>query len=270
MAAPKKPPPSVLQQRRKTKVTYDRKKTKAQPGPGFVQLATNDPPISISARLSDERPNVEQGYGGWDEVARPKRRPLTTWSGLPALRMTLPLLFDGLADGNSQEKKIGDLERMATATAKNGQPPLVHISHTGRAVPHQERTWVITDLTWGDALMNERGNRVRQQVTVGLLEYVADAFIQMRSAATRERQKATATAERPSATAKRVASHHGKSAAKTTTRAQAAPDDFGQGEDLLSLAARELGDADRWLEIAMLNGIRDPRSIRFGQVIRLP
>jgi nucleoid-associated protein YgaU len=42
------------------------------------------------------------------------------------------------------------------------------------------------------------------------------------------------------------------------------------GEDLLSVAARELGDASRWHEIADLNGIRDPRAITRAQVIRLP
>ena len=44
----------------------------------------------------------------------------------------------------------------------------------------------------------------------------------------------------------------------------------GLGDDLLSVAARELGDADRWVEIAQLNGIRDPRTIAEGQVLRLP
>jgi nucleoid-associated protein YgaU len=31
-----------------------------------------------------------------------------------------------------------------------------------------------------------------------------------------------------------------------------------------------LGDARRWREIADLNGIRDPRAITVGQVLRLP
>jgi nucleoid-associated protein YgaU len=39
---------------------------------------------------------------------------------------------------------------------------------------------------------------------------------------------------------------------------------------LLAIAARELGDADRWVELAELNGLRDPRAITPGQVIRLP
>jgi nucleoid-associated protein YgaU len=32
----------------------------------------------------------------------------------------------------------------------------------------------------------------------------------------------------------------------------------------------ELGDASRWVEIAHLNGLRDPRATTPGKVIRLP
>lgn len=44
-----------------------------------------------------------------------------------------------------------------------------------------------------------------------------------------------------------------------------------QAQDTLSqIAARELGKADRWPEIAKLNGISDPRKIRLGQTLILP
>jgi len=41
-------------------------------------------------------------------------------------------------------------------------------------------------------------------------------------------------------------------------------------ETLGEIAARELGSSTRWTEIANLNGIRDPKSIRVGQELMIP
>jgi LysM repeat protein len=42
------------------------------------------------------------------------------------------------------------------------------------------------------------------------------------------------------------------------------------GDSLWAIADRLLGDGGRYREIAALNGLRDPRSLRTGQVLRLP
>lgn len=42
------------------------------------------------------------------------------------------------------------------------------------------------------------------------------------------------------------------------------------GDTLSSIAARVLGNANRWQEIATLNGIGDPRTLRVGQILKLP
>ena len=42
------------------------------------------------------------------------------------------------------------------------------------------------------------------------------------------------------------------------------------GDDLSRIAAELLGDWERWTEIAAMNGIRDPRNVTVGQVIRIP
>ena len=204
---PKQLPQNVVKQRRKVKAVKEPKKAKPAPKVGRIRLWTNDPPLEVTARLGEERPNVESGYGGWEEVARPRRRPLTSWQGLPALRMTIPILFNGWASDTSQEGEIAALEKMAggrLAHARGGEPPLVHIKALGSAVPYQGRTWVITELAWGEALMNQHGNRVRQHVTVSLLEYIADAFISMRSASQRRRQSKQSKHPKPSSKNRRV------------------------------------------------------------------
>jgi hypothetical protein len=238
----------------------------AAPALGWVQIRSTDPPITLLARLSADRPNVEAGYGGWAEVTRPRRRPLSVWVGSPGLRMTLPILLDRYDDGVSIERQIAQLERLATPTASDGSPPRLRFVARGAAVPHQGSTWVIDALAWGDALMNAAGNRTRQQVTISLLEWIADVRVKENSPAKRQRAKGKAAATKAGAAKKRVVATRAKSKPKT----RAVSSEFGAGDDLLTIAARELGDADRWVEIAQLNGLRDPRSISPGQVLRLP
>jgi len=43
-----------------------------------------------------------------------------------------------------------------------------------------------------------------------------------------------------------------------------------RGDTLARIAATQLGSSSRWQEIAKLNGLRDPNTIRVGQVLKLP
>jgi hypothetical protein len=239
---------------------------------GWVRIYSTDPPISVTARLSDARPNVTAGYGGWTEVTRPRRRPLSVWVGSPALRLDLPILLDRFRDGASVERQISQLEQLATPSAADGEPPRVRFAARGAAVPHQGRLWVIDSLTWGDtALMNTAGDRTRQQVTLGLMEYIVDVRVGEDSAAIRNRRTKERAKTKAGAPQKRIVASHGRaSASHSRTAGKSTSSDFGAGEDLLSIASRLYGDADRWPEIAQANGIRDPRSITPGQVLRLP
>jgi hypothetical protein len=245
----------------------------AAPRVGWVRISSKDPPLSVTARLAEERPNVESGFGGWEEVARPRKSPITTWQGSPAIRLTLPILLDGWARNVSVEGDIRDIQKMGRPVAENREPPHVRIEATGSAIPYLNKVWVISELSWGDALMNKRGNRVRQQVTLSLLEFVHDVYLTERSAANRRRRKKAAAKKKGGARAKRHVTKRSskpKPKPKSLSFAAAVDDEFGTGEDLLTIAALELGDADRWVEIAELNGIRDPRAVTPGQVLRLP
>jgi hypothetical protein len=238
--------------------------------PGMVRVYTIDPPLSVLAHLGQDRPDVSQGYGGWEEVERPRRSPLTTFKSAPGLHLTLPLLLDGWSTGTSVEPHITALERMGLATNAAGEPPKVHIEARGQALPYQARTWVIDTIAWGDADMNAHGDRVRQFATLNLIEYVEDIHLQERSPANRRRAKARATVKKAGAAQKRI---QAKRSAKQLTHASSRTGTtatFGGGESLADIAARELGDADRWPEIATLNGLRDPANVTPGQTLRLP
>ena len=241
-----------------------------KPPLGYVTIRSVDPPTTITARLGADRPNVTQGYGGWAEVTRPMRSTMTVWSGSPSLRMDLPIQFDEFRVNSSIEQKIAELERLGEPTASDGWPPRITIAALGAAVPHQGRVWVIDTLTWGDALMNTKGNRTRQQVTLGLLEYIADVRVDNDSPSQLQQLKAASLKVKPGAARKRVVASRARGATIRSGTPGTVTAGFGEGDDLLSIAAKELGDAKRWPEIAKLNGIRDPRAIVPGQVIRLP
>lgn len=254
---------------------------------GWVVIRSQDPPRRLEARVVD-RANVTDGFGGWEEVTRPKRTPLTVWRSRPPLHMDLPLLFDGLAVNRSVERDVADLQRLAAPFASDRRPSRIRLNARGTFIPFLDRTWVISSLGFGDGAMNRNGVRVRQEVTLSLLEFVEDVRLAEQSAANRARFKAAAAKLQEGAASKRVVAgrdttaptNAGGRAAEPVPAPVFAPTEFaavkqpaahvGAGYDLLRIAATELGDANRWTEIADLNGIRDPRSIVPGQVIRLP
>lgn len=242
----------------------------AAPPVGYVLISSKDPPVSVRARLWEDRPNVS-GYGGWEEVERPRRKPITFWKTQPGLKLELSLLLDDWRRGRSVERQIALVEKLALPTATDGEPPQLKITAAGGMIPYQSVTWVVADLAWGDGLANEQGDRVRQQFTLALLQHVEDVYLADRSAANRrKKRKARAKTKRGAAKKRVVAKRSTRKRRTGALRTGSVTDEFGQGEDLLAIAARELGDASRWPEIAELNGIRDPRSITPGQVLRLP
>lgn len=236
----------------------------------YVRFQCADPATDLMVLLGADRPDVSSGYGGWSEVERPKRTTVTTWAGQPARRFALAILIDRFDAGVSVEGDIRALELMALPRP-GGEPPTVRVSAPGGIVPPylEKMDWVIDALAWGDAAMNTYGNRTRQAATVTLLQYVSDDLVAASPAKKRRAGAARKSGKnkKKGAKTKRKASHAGRPKAK--------PKAFGativfDGEDLLSVAARELGDATRWHEIAELNGIRDPRAVTRAQVIRLP
>jgi hypothetical protein len=239
-----------------------------------VVFECDDPPTHLAPLLGPDRPDVSSGYGGWDEVERPRRSTVTTWRGQPARRMSLSIMFDDWAGGDSVETDIRRLERLALPRP-GGQPPTVQVSAIGGIIPpaYEALSWVIDAIAWGDALLNDHYNRTRQEATVTLLEYVSDDLVRVspakkrRAKSNRKSGKATKKGAKQKRVASKAGRRTGSSKALTATAGQTVVYD---GEDLLSVAARELGDATRWHEIAELNGIRDPRAVTRAMVIRLP
>lgn len=147
------------------------------------------------ALLGPEGARVTAGGGGWETIPVPRGVGITEWKGRPNYEMSLDLLYDGwlihpqrpnpprsfigrpnlpigithASTGLWMEGTIATLESLAVPGRDMVTPPSLRIYG---AVPHTDLRWVIQSLEWGDAVRDRiTGRRMRQQVTVHLLEY---------------------------------------------------------------------------------------------------
>jgi hypothetical protein len=221
-----------------------------QPRQKFRVTFTADGVGAVTALLGDTPADIPSGYGGWVVVSRQRKIGLTVWQGKDPLRMAVSILFDGFIDGTSQEIPISRLSRMALPPAGGGEPPVVKVS--GLGVPKPGPTeWVIESLAWGTNVIWENAAngvlaRLRQDCVVSLLQYVDDDRVAF---------KGLQPASSPTGKS--------KSGWPKTYTAKA-------GDTLNTIAKHFYGDASKWKKIGDANGIRDPRSVKKNQKLRIP
>jgi LysM repeat protein len=145
----------------------------------YISALTRD--VQVTALLGPNGFKLTAGYGKWEEVAVPRGVPFTQWDGRNLWAADIDLLLDGWSRQASVESDITQIEYMALRPGVQpmgeplATPPPVRI--TG-AISHPEFTWVITGIDWGDALRAfEGGHRLRQGLTLHLLEYVEETTI---------------------------------------------------------------------------------------------
>lgn len=218
---------------------------------GRLLITCEAPALRVLALMGDVAPRITSGYGGWQEVTRPRKKALTEWQGRSPKRMILNIIVDNFQDGVSVEPFVRNLEQMAEPYRPTGQPPVIRVDG---AVPKRDTEWVIEELAWGTAEYHQvQGYRIRQAAEIKLIEYVEDELVKVVSPAraARERQQRARTTKprRPAPTARYTVK---------------------RGDTLSRIAARELNDARRWREIAKLNNLRDPDNLRVGMQLRMP
>jgi hypothetical protein len=204
------------------------------PPRGWVRLENEDDSgMALLCRLGDGNLDLTAGIGGWDEVKRPGRSPVTRWRSWAAARVDVPVYLND-ERRNSIEPQRTMLVGLAGRGpyAGGGEPP-----HRLFAQTYPDQMWVIDALTWGsNVLFNHAGNRYRQDATITLLQFIDDQLVSDKSLALRRKQR------------------RGKLNVPKTYHVK-------KGDTLVSIARKELGSVDRWLDIRKLNpGVKtDPR-----------
>ena len=225
--------------------------------PNFLLEAT-DSARQFEGTLGDGPALVTGGYGGWDLTQRPRGVSLTDWAGKDPLQLTIPFMLDQYESGDVSvvERNINILEGFAGMDPTEDEPAQVRLIANG-VIPHDSffrpnSTWVVNDITWdAESVIRNNVGRLRQAGTVTLLEFVDSDTIEVnKTPAQKKRSKSKKGSQKKGAKEKSY-----------TIR---------QGDTLSKIAARELGNANRWRELAQMNNLRDPDHLKVGQRIRLP
>lgn len=203
---------------------------------GTVTIARGS--TSVTGWVNGVAKALDSQFGGYASTARTARRAVTTYRGVDVEGMTIPILFDGWSAQVAVSPQRRALEAMASPSGKNDTTPPQPVFITG-SVPTSNRWWVIQSLAPGDdiKLRASDGVCLRCDYILTVIQAPVDAVIIL--------------------SGKRYTIRRGAN---------------GQAESLTSVAARQLGKASRWKEIKTSTGktIRDPKSVKVGQVVRLP
>lgn len=212
------------------------------PNLSVVTISSTSPAVAVRSLLDDSTPTPAGGVGGWEQVARPKRGAMTEWQGHDLYSQSIGLMLDGFASRTSMDVAIANLRRLARAGKGEKHPPIVRLDGP---VFGTQLDWVIQDIAWGALERDENtGVVTRQQVTIGLLQYVMPPLKVTKVRAATKPVKTRSVLVR-------------------------------NGDTLGKIAARELKNVKRWKEILACNpgrglsGNAIPRKL-YGKKLRVP
>ncbi|HEX5592021.1 MAG TPA: LysM domain-containing protein [Solirubrobacterales bacterium] len=197
--------------------------------------------VDLLVDMGDGPAQPISGLKAWERVERAEGKALTDRAPVDPFAQEVPILLDGWADSNSINPQLRELEKLGGEDAE----PFRAIGPIRRP---GLRYILGGDPTWGEAVLDEDGDRLlRQRLTLVLEEYVSpDQLLR------KKKQKKTRTLNWGSAIV---------AAGSYTTR---------KGDTLHKIALRLFGDVSRWREIGNKNNIHDPnRVLPAGKELKL-
>lgn len=215
----------------------------------MIILESKDPVLAVVASIRG--PVVPSaGYGGWNRVPRPFKKPITEWNAGDALSLTVSFVLDADLGFNVAAAERG-LELLAGLDADEEPPTFKIYSRPAGVVPHDnasdpERDWFLESLTWDrdEAINRDDGTPRRRAGEMVLTEYVDDEILADLKPVKKKAKKKAAPIRKDRYTVKK-------------------------GDTLSKIAAR-LKVKGGWKALAKLNGIRDPKKLKVGARLKVP
>jgi hypothetical protein len=171
-------PPARVNKSRRWARGLEPVRPSTRPGAGRVTITCDDPPMAVTALVGESSPRISGGVGGWESVARPHQTAMTVWNGVEPFELELELVLDRFATGTSIEVLLRRLTAVAGGDPEV-EPGVVQV--LGIPSLPADR-WVISELELGDGAIRRSSDfaRVRQPITVTLLEYVPPTYLRLR------------------------------------------------------------------------------------------
>lgn len=160
---------------------------------GEVVLYTEEDGTYVRARLDEGYPELEGGYGGWEDEPRPGQVSATVFRGTQAPQLTLRLILGGYpiqpawSDCDRDIRTLDALGRQPVDGPRGERPPLLRLR--GK-VPHRRREWFVEDIEWGEIDV-AGGKRVRAFVTVTLRMFVPVTLLRLNDPRVRKSARRT-------------------------------------------------------------------------------
>ncbi len=206
--------------------------------------------------LGPDVPTPSGGTANWEQIKRPRRRALTDFEGEDPLRLKFDLWLNEWPDGDV-EPLIRRVMAWAARTDLPYQPTTLKLAGP---LPYVDLTYVLETVEHTDKVaFRDDGRRCRQQLKLTLLEYVP-AFASL------------LTPKPPVEAAQQRAQAKSQKSALLDRQQQPQQKTYTvkRGDSLWGIAAALLGAGSKYQLIASENNIRDPKSLKPGQVLRIP
>lgn len=258
--------------------------TSSKPASTII-ITTIDPPgPSVRCHLFGGVP-AYTSTNGWQFTQLPRRQAMTEFMGHDGYTMVVPVRFGDGVSTDSIEPKLEVLRGIArNRVGPRVEPAVVQIDCP--AVPLNWLKYVINNIEFKTEYRNNDGSRYYAQVDITFFEWQPTALVLTKTGKSATQLLVSAT----------KASSSGSVATKLTSTPVVTPTGIKNGpsspilanvlpsssvyyvkvwDTLESIAKVTLGNANLWKEIANLNfvnghPIRDPKSLKVGQVLRMP